>query len=103
VYIRDELFLDMAAILSRHGTTSERLSIYDFKHACKYGIGCSNWTLPFLSIPEIEEIKRSTQELRMLVLDVHRSDRCWPAATLNALSEFPDLIDLTIDFNLEDL
>ncbi|KAJ9666605.1 hypothetical protein H2201_003264 [Coniosporium apollinis] len=94
--------LNMTPILSQHGASLERLSIHEFERDCNYATGNATWTRPFLSIPDIEEIKRSAPYLQSLTLDIYRSANRWPTATLKALSTFPNLTDLTINFDLED-
>lgn len=95
--------LNLTPILEIHGATLEKLSIHEFEHDCRYETGNATWVRPVLSVSEIEEIRLSAPNLRELTLDVYRSSNKWPNAILKALSKFPLLTQLTMNFNLEDL
>jgi hypothetical protein len=94
--------LNMTPILQTHGASLEKLSIHEFEHDCRYATGNATWVRPVLSVSEVEEIALSAPNLKELTLDVYRSSNKWPNSMLKALSKFPHLAQLTMNFNLED-
>lgn len=94
--------LNMTPILETHGASLEKLSIHEFEHDCRYATGNSTWVRSVLSVSEVEQIVLSAHNLKELTLDVYRSSNEWPNSMLKALSKFPHLARLTMNFNLED-
>ena len=94
--------LDMKKILGTHGVTLERLEIHEFERDCAYSTCNVTWTRPSLTVAEIEEIRDNAPLMQSLELDLYRSADRWPILSLNALSLFSNLTNLTINFDLED-
>ena len=94
--------LDMSTILGAHGATLERLEIHEFERDCAYETSNITWTRPSLTVAEIEQIREKVPLLQSLELDLYRNADRWPTSSLNALSLFSNLTNLTINFDLED-
>ncbi|KAI4281515.1 MAG: hypothetical protein L6R38_003641 [Xanthoria sp. 2 TBL-2021] len=94
--------LDMEPILLKHEHTLRSLAIHEFERDCAYQTGNKTRTRPTMGVEELRHLKSAVPNVDSLTLDLHREHGHWPTETLNVLSTFDNLIDLTVHINLED-
>lgn len=96
-------FLNLLAILEKHGNTIQNLTLHDFEQDCSKVGGNSQWTRPYLAVEQISQIRTSAPNLQHLGLAIFRDEKTgWPTAIFEAIAEISHLKSLTVYFDLEE-
>ena len=92
--------LDLGPILKTHGRNLTSLTLHEHESDVN-DRSLPNGIPQTLNVTQIRQLADNVPYLESLALDVARNNGRWPTATLEALSRFPAVRNLTLHFALE--
>ena len=93
---------DLEPILKSHGNSLRNVVLHEHENACNGPKDSNAWFRPTLSDRQLQDLNNAAPRIETLGLEIARHASHWPESTFKILSEFRNLHNLTLHFDLED-